>query len=111
MCCVFVFLTLQFGLGIRSTLVLILVKKFYRLGCFDVCDTYNSLERPLTRKQAFLLITFDGIGFILIVTIAPIAYFGSWAFVVSIIAIRFMVDQHPFFLEALTLIDNNIFPF
>jgi hypothetical protein len=40
-------------------------------------------------------------------TIALTTYLGSWALVISVIAIRFMVDQCPFLLEALTQIDNN----
>ncbi len=44
-------------------------------------------------------------------TIAPLTYLRSWAFVASIIATRFMVDQCPFLLEALTLVDNNTFLF
>jgi hypothetical protein len=34
--------------------------------------------------------------------IAPTAYLGSWAFVVLVIAARFMVYQCPFLLEVLT---------
>jgi hypothetical protein len=44
-------------------------------------------------------------------TIAPTFYLRSWALVVSIIAVRFMVDQHPFLFEALTQVDNNTFLF
>jgi hypothetical protein len=73
--------------------------------------SFDSLKRFLVHKQASLLITFGGIGFILTSTIALIAYLGSWAFVASIIGVRFMVDHHPFFLEALTRVDNNTFPF
>ncbi len=36
---------------------------------------------------------------------------GSWTFVTSIIGVRFMVDQHPFLLEALTWVNNNTFIF
>jgi hypothetical protein len=43
----------------------------------------------------------------LITTIALITYFKSWAFVALIIATKFMVDQHPFLVEALTQVDNN----
>jgi hypothetical protein len=44
-------------------------------------------------------------------TIAPITYLGNWAFVASIIVVRFMVDQRPFLLETLTRVNNNTFPF
>jgi hypothetical protein len=41
-------------------------------------------------------------------TIIPTIYLGSWALVASIITTRFMVDQHPFFFEALSRINNTI---
>jgi len=44
-------------------------------------------------------------------TITATASLGNWAFVTSIVTIRFMVDQHPFYLETLTQVDNNTFPF
>jgi hypothetical protein len=44
-------------------------------------------------------------------TITLTTYLGSWALVISVIAIRFMVDQCPFLLEALARVDNNTFPF
>jgi hypothetical protein len=44
-------------------------------------------------------------------TITPIAYLRNWALVDPIIATRFMIDQCPFLLEALTQVDNNTFPF
>jgi hypothetical protein len=75
------------------------------LGSFD------SLERPLAHKQASLPITFSGFGLILTSTISPIAYLGSWALVTLVIATKFMVDQHPFFLETLARVYNNTFPF
>jgi hypothetical protein len=78
---------------------------FLGLGSFD------NLEGPLTHKQTFLLITFSGIRFTLMATIVPIAYLGIWALVILIIVVRFMVDQHPFLIEALTRIENNTFPF
>jgi hypothetical protein len=73
--------------------------------------SFNNLEGLLAHKQNFLPITFSGSGLIPTATIAPIAYLRSWAFVASIIAARFMVDQCPFLLEALTQVDNNSFPF
>jgi hypothetical protein len=56
------------------------------LGSFD------SQEGPLVHKQASLLIAFGGIDFISITTIAPMSYLKNWAFVASIIIVRFMVD-------------------
>jgi hypothetical protein len=44
-------------------------------------------------------------------TIAPTTYLRNWAFVILVIVARFMVDQHHFFLKALTQINNNTFPF
>jgi hypothetical protein len=73
--------------------------------------SFDSSKGPLARKQASLPIIFNGVGFILTSTIAPIAYLGNWALVASIIVVKFMVDQHPFFLETLAQINNNTFPF
>ncbi len=73
--------------------------------------SFDNLEGPLACKQVFLPITFGGIGLIPTTTIALSAYLRSWALVASIIAIRFMVYQHPFLLEALAQVDNNTFPF
>jgi hypothetical protein len=50
--------------------------------------------------------TFGGIGLILIATITPTTYLKSWAFVVLIIDVRFMVE-HIFLLKALAQIGNN----
>ncbi len=75
------------------------------LGFFDI------LKGLLTHKQTSLPITLGGIKLILTSTIAPINYLGSWAFIVSIIAIKFMVNQNPFILEALAQVNNNTFFF
>jgi membrane-bound acyltransferase YfiQ involved in biofilm formation len=40
--------------------------------------------------------------------IAPIVYLGNWAIIALVIIVRFMIDQHPFFLETLAQVDNNI---
>jgi hypothetical protein len=74
----------------------------------------RSFDNPkglLAHKQAFLLLIFSGIGLILMASIAPTTYLGSRAFVILIIAIRFMVNQHHFLLEALMLVNNNTFLF
>jgi hypothetical protein len=55
--------------------------------------------------------TFGVIGLIPTATITSTTYLGSWAFIASIIVVRFMVNQRPFLLEALTQINNNTFPF
>jgi hypothetical protein len=65
----------------------------------------------LTYKHVSLPITFGGIELILIVTIFLTTYLKSWVFVVSIITVRFMVDQCPFLFKALTWSNNNTFPF
>jgi hypothetical protein len=64
--------------------------------------SFNNLKKLLAYKQVFLPITFGGIRFILIATNALLAYLRSWDFVALIIVIRFIVDQLPFLLEALT---------
>jgi hypothetical protein len=61
----------------------------------------DGLEKPLAHKQASLPITLGGIRLILTSIIALVTYLESWTFVTSIIAARFMVNQHPFFLETL----------
>jgi hypothetical protein len=73
------------------------------LGSFD------SPKNILTRKWAFLPITFNGIKFIPSTTITLTIYLRSWALVVSFIAVGFMIDQHPCLFETLIWIDN--FPF
>jgi hypothetical protein len=80
-------------------------------GCFLGLRSFDNPLKPLACKQAFLLITKNGIGLILTTTITLVIYLGSWALVVSIIAIKFMVDQHPFLFESLAQIDNNTCPF
>jgi hypothetical protein len=42
-----------------------------------------------------------GIGLISMKVITPVAYLGSWALIAFIIASRFLLDFHPFFLEAI----------
>jgi hypothetical protein len=71
-------------------------------GCLLSPRSFDSLKLPLAHKQTFLPITFGDLGLISITTIALIPYLGSWAFVASIVAARFMVDEHPFLFEALT---------
>jgi hypothetical protein len=63
--------------------------------------SFNSLEGLLVHKQVSFLITFDGVRFILIATIALVIYLVSWAFIDLIISVKFMVDQHPLFLQTL----------
>ncbi len=72
---------------------------------------FDSPKGLLTYKQASLPITFSGIGLIPTITITPRAYLESWAFIILVIDVRFMVDQHPFLFEALTQININTFPF
>jgi hypothetical protein len=62
---------------------------------------FNSLEEPLACKQAFFPLTFGGTSLIPTTHTAPITYLGSWAFVTSIIVVKFMVDQRLFILKAL----------
>jgi hypothetical protein len=73
--------------------------------------SFDSPELPLVYKQASLPITFSDVGLISTSTITLTTYLRNWALIVSIVVVRFMVDQHPFLLEALTQVDNNTFPF
>jgi hypothetical protein len=80
---------------------------FQMLGCFLGPRSFDNFKGLLACKQAFLPITFSGIGLIFTTTITLTTYLRSWVFVVSIITTKFMVNQHPFLFEALTRIDNN----
>jgi hypothetical protein len=73
--------------------------------------SFDSPWGPLVRKQASFPITFGGIGFVSTSTITRTIYLRSWAFVIAIIVDRFMLNQHPFLLEALAWVDNDTFPF
>jgi hypothetical protein len=70
--------------------------------------SFNSPERFITYKQTAFPIILGGIGLIPTSTIALTSYLRSWAFVALILVVRFMVNQHPFFLEALVQVDNNL---
>jgi hypothetical protein len=61
--------------------------------------SFNSLEGLLAHKQVSLPITFSGVEHILTSTIALIGYLGSWTFIISVMAVRFMDDQRLFLLE------------
>jgi hypothetical protein len=63
---------------------------------------FNSPKGLLTYKQTSLPITFNGVKLISTSTIALTIYLGSWALIILVIAIRFMVDQCPFLLKGLT---------
>jgi hypothetical protein len=73
--------------------------------------SFDNPKGPFARKQASLSITFNGIEFKSTATITSTNYLKNWALLTSVIAVRYMVDQHPFLLEALTQFDNNTFPF
>jgi len=64
--------------------------------------SFDFLEGLLIHKQASLPITFGFVKFILTTVITPIAYLRNWAFVISVITTKFIVDQRPFLLEVLT---------
>ncbi len=61
--------------------------------------SFDIPKGPLVCKQTSLPITFDGVRLILTSIIAPTTYLRNWAFVISIIFARFMVDQCPSFLK------------
>jgi len=92
---------------INSQVCLLILPSFLMFGHLWGPRSIDSLEGPLTRKQVFLLITLSGIGLIPTSTITPISYLKNWAFVASIIVVRFMVNQSPFLFEVLTQVDNN----
>jgi hypothetical protein len=73
--------------------------------------SFDNLKGFLAHKQASFSITFGGISLLSTSTIAPTTYLGNWAFITSIIATKFMVDQCPFIFETLVQVDNNTFPF
>jgi hypothetical protein len=73
--------------------------------------SFDSLKGFLVCKQVFFLIIFGGIKFILTTTITPTSYLRSWALMASIIVAKFMVDQCPFLLKAITWVNYNTFPF
>jgi hypothetical protein len=75
---------------------------FQMLKCFLGQGSFDSLEGPLYHKQTFFLITYNGIEFIRTATITLITYLWNWALVISTKAAKFMIDQHPFLLEAVT---------
>jgi len=70
-------------------------------GRFLGLRSFDNPKRPLAHIQVFFPVTFNGIRFKSIATIAPTTYLGNWALVTSIIAVRFMFDQYPFLFEAL----------
>jgi hypothetical protein len=80
-------------------------------GCILGPWFLDSPKRPIVHKHVSLLITLDGIEFIPMAIITPTIYLRNWALVTSIIVVRFMVDQKPFFLETLMQVDNNNFLF
>jgi hypothetical protein len=47
------------------------------LGHFLCPWSFDKLEKPLAHKQVFFPITFSGIKFMLMATIAPATYLGS----------------------------------
>jgi len=73
--------------------------------------SFNSPKGPLAHKQACFPITFGGIELISTSTIAPTTYLRNWALIALVIVVRFMVDRHPFLVEASTQINNNTFLF
>jgi hypothetical protein len=73
--------------------------------------SFDSLEGPLAHKQAFLPITFGNISFIPTTNITQVTYLRSWAFVASIIIVRFMVDQGFFLAWSLNTSWQQHLPF
>ncbi len=94
---------------INSQVCPLILPSFLMFGRLWGPRSIDSLEGPLTRKQVFPIIL-SGIELIPTSTITLIIYLKNWAFVASIIVVRFMVNQRPFFL-ALVWVNNNTFPF
>jgi hypothetical protein len=84
---------------------------FQMFKCLLGSRSFDSQKGFLVRKHVFLPITFIRIDLILTTTIALTAYLRSWDLVVSIITIRFVVNQPPFLFKALTWVNNNTFLF
>ncbi len=98
-----------------STFIIFLISfdsSFHKVfGRFLGLRSFDSLKELFVCKQTSFPITFDGVKFILTSTIAFATYLKSWAFIISVIVVGFMVHQHPVLLKALTRVDNNTFPF
>ncbi len=69
--------------------------------------SFDSLKGPLICKPSSVPITFGGVMFILTSPIASTTYQKSWALITSVIVVRFIINQHPFFLKVLTQVNNN----
>jgi hypothetical protein len=80
-------------------------KLFYIEHSFKKYKNFKFEDEKFQRK------TFNGIELTPTATITPITYLKSWVLVISIIVIKFMVDQCPFLFEALAQVNNNTFPF
>jgi len=76
-----------------------LLQVFGHLLCLG---SFNNPKGLLAYKQAYLPITFSGVGFIPTIAIGPTAYLRNWAFIALIIHVRFMVDQCPFLFWSLS---------
>jgi hypothetical protein len=61
-------------------------------GCLLGPRSLDSLEGLLARQQASFPIIFGGVRLISTSTITLTTYLGSWALVILIIVVRFMVD-------------------
>jgi hypothetical protein len=57
--------------------------------------SFDSQKGPLAHKKTSFPIAFGGIDLIPTINISPTTYLRSWALIVFIIAVKFMVDQHP----------------
>jgi hypothetical protein len=64
---------------------------FQMFGCLLGPMSFDSFEGPLVHKHAYSLIIFNGIKFILTTTITPTISLKNYAFLASIIVVRFIV--------------------
>jgi hypothetical protein len=65
---------------------------FLIFGCLLGPRSFDNLEGPLTCIQAYFSMTFNGIKFIPMDTIAPTTYLRNSALVALIISTRFIID-------------------
>lgn len=72
---------------------------FQMFGHLLGLDSFDSPKGFLVCEQVFFPITFNGIEFTPTTTITPKPFLWSWTFVVSIIIVRFIVEQLATFLK------------
>jgi len=72
---------------------------------------FECLKPPLVHWEVMFPISRGSIGFILAKTIELMIFLGSWALVTLVITSRFLLDLHPFLLEAIGVSSSSSLPF